>query len=63
MARRVAKQGEKPKYRCRDCVHSYDWHEIAYDTGQPFMCRCPYYTEGKYCKFLNDPQCPKFVLK
>lgn len=50
-------------HRCRDCKHSYDWHEIAMDTGQPFMCRCSYYTDGKYCKFLNDYTCEHFEMK
>ena len=53
---------EEPKYRCRDCAHSYDWHEIGAN-GQPFMCRCKYYTEGKFCKFLSDHQCAHFLKR
>ena len=60
MAKKVI---ERPKYKCKDCKHSYDWHEIAMDTGKPFMCRCKYYTDGKYCKFLNDYQCNQFELR
>lgn len=51
---------EEVKRQCRDCVKSYDWHEISHDTGKPFMCRCPHYKDGKFIKFLNDPQCDKF---
>lgn len=61
MAKRVVK--EKPNHVCRECKHSYDWHEKANDTGLPFMCRCPHYTNGKFCKFLDDYQCAKFELK
>lgn len=32
---------EKTQYHCRDCAHSYDWHEIGAN-GKPFMCRCPH---------------------
>lgn len=60
MAKKVVKE---IKYRCRDCKHSFDWHEKAYDTGEPFLCRCKYYTNGKYCKFLNDYQCNQFELR
>ena len=59
----MAKKIIRTQYRCRDCKHSYNWHEIAADTGQPFMCYCPHYTEGKYCKFLSDNQSDKFELK
>lgn len=52
----------KPQHTCRDCEHSYDWHEKAYD-GSLFMCRCKLdeKTEyGKWCKFLSDSQCKHF---
>lgn len=48
---------ERPKYQCRHCANSYDWHEIGYD-GNPFLCRCPYKQQGgKFCIFLKDPAC------
>ena len=53
---------EKPKYHCCDCEHSYDWHEIGAN-GKPFMCRCPYYKDGKYCRFLSGPQCEHFKMR
>lgn len=56
---------EPPKYRCRDCVHSYDWNSKAYD-GHLILCRCPKdkKTEhGKWCKFLSDPMCEHFKLR
>ena len=28
-----------------------------------FMCRCPHYKEGKFSKFLDDPQCNVFELR
>ncbi|TYK34348.1 hypothetical protein FNJ59_07460 [Bacteroides pyogenes] len=62
MAKRVIKAKGVIKYRCIDCEHSYDWHEIGAN-GKPFMCRCPYYTDGKYCRFLNDPQCEHFKMR
>nr|DAD88329.1 MAG TPA: zinc-ribbon domain protein [Siphoviridae sp. ctnks32] len=63
MAKRVVKVKKATRYRCRDCKKSYDWHEKSNETGLPFMCRCPYYTNGKFCKFLKDPQCEHFELK
>lgn len=59
--RKAAKQ--EPQYTCGDCAHSYDYHEIGWD-GKPFLCRCPFYTDGKYCRFLKEPQCSNhFELK
>ncbi len=63
MAKRVTQAGVAPKYTCRDCKNSYDWHEKSYDTGLPFMCRCHYHHDGKYIKFLKDPQCEHFELR
>lgn len=62
MAKRTAKGIEKPKYRCRDCRHSYDWHEKN-RAGEFFMCRCPYHHNGKYIKFLSAPQCEHFARR
>lgn len=54
--RRQAAQ-EAPKYRCRDCAHSYDWQSRALD-GHMILCRCPFRKEGgKYLIFLSDYQC------
>lgn len=47
------------KYHCRDCKHSYDWHEKDYK-GEFFLCRCPFF---KYSKFLNKDHCEHFELK
>ena len=46
------------KYHCRDCKHSYDWHEKDYK-GEFFLCRCPFF---KYSKFLNKDYCEHFEL-
>lgn len=62
VTRQPAKADNSPKYTCRDCAHSYDWHEIGFD-GKPFMCRCQYYTAGKYCRFLKDQQCEHFQTR
>ena len=63
MARRVAPKREKPQYTCADCANSYDYHERGWD-GKPFLCRCPFYTGGKFSRFLSDPQCnDHFILK
>ena len=64
MAKRVLqkKQREQPKYQCRHCRHSYDWHEKNW-RGELFMCRCKFYKEGKYCRFLSDPQCEHFSIR
>lgn len=59
------KQPEAPKRRCRDCAHSYDWHDKAFNGGM-ILCRCPYderSKHGKFSKFLSDPQCDKFLKR
>lgn len=56
---------ELPKYRCRDCVHSYDWHSEALD-GHLILCRCPKDEKtkyGKWSKFLSDPSCKHFIKR
>lgn len=61
-AARRKKEPQKPQYTCRDCVYSYDWSGRAYD-GSLILCRCPYDDKsknGKFCKFLKDPQCERF---
>ena len=68
MARRTVttarrqKAQEKPKYQCRHCGHSYDWHERDWK-GEPFLCRCPYYKGGRFSRFLTDPQCEHFLIR
>lgn len=52
--RRVAK--EEPKHTCGECANAYDFHEIGAD-GKPFLCRCPFYTNGKFCRFIDEKQC------
>lgn len=50
-------------YHCKDCAKSYDWHSKALD-GHLILCRCPHKQEGgRYCIFLNDPQCEHFVKR
>ena len=33
MAKKVKAVAEKPRYQCKDCKHSYDWHSKALDVG------------------------------
>ena len=47
---------QQPVHHCRDCQHSYDWHELNY-RGEPFMCRCPYH---QWSRFLKHDYCDKF---
>ena len=50
-------------YHCKDCANSYDWHSKALD-GHLILCRCPHKQEGgRYCIFLNDPQCEHFIMR
>ncbi len=49
-------------FKCKDCKHSYDWQSKALD-GHLILCRCQYYSDGKWCKFLHDWQCDKFVKR
>lgn len=59
MAKKAVVTKQEIKYRCRDCVHSYDWHSPALD-GHLILCRCPHDAKtmhGKWCKFLSDPAC------
>lgn len=46
---------------CKDCVHSYDWHNVGAN-GQPIFCRCKYYTDGRYCKFLTKQGCREHFI-
>lgn len=62
-----AKKRQNPQTdkRCRDCARSYDWHSKALD-GHLILCRCKVDagTEfGKWCKFLHDYACEKFVQR
>ncbi len=57
MAKRV--QQKETKYHCRDCKHSYDYHENNWK-GEPFLCRCPF---CKFSKFLDKDYCNNFELK
>ena len=55
--RRNERAQERPKYQCRHCANSYDWHSKALD-GHLILCRCPYKQQGgKFCIFLKDPAC------
>ena len=48
-----------PKYTCRECVHSYDWHGVNYK-GEVFMCLCRI---SGYARLLSSKQCENFKLK
>lgn len=52
--RKAAK--EKPTHTCGECANAYDFHEIGAD-GKPFLCRCPFYTNGQFCRFIDEKQC------
>lgn len=47
---------DTPKGTCKDCKHSYDWHNKGAD-GSLILCRCPYH---KWCKFLSSDYCENF---
>lgn len=50
-------------YQCKDCANSYDWHSKALD-GSMILCRCPYKQDGgKWCIFLSQTACEKFILR
>lgn len=54
-----------PKRYCRDCAHSYDWHDKGHD-GQMILCRCPFDAKkeyGKYSKLLSDKECVHFKIR
>lgn len=53
---------EKPQYTCKDCKNSYGWCSKALD-GHLILCRCKYYTNGRWCKFLHDRQCEHFIKR
>lgn len=58
-----AKKPEAPKRCCRECAHSYDWHNRSFNDGHLILCRCPHDARsqhGKFCKFLSDPECEHF---
>lgn len=48
-----------PMHRCKDCKHSFDYHETGAN-GKPFLCRCKF---SKWDIFLNDPACKNFKLR
>lgn len=50
---------DEPQHTCGECGWAYDFHEIGAD-GKPFLLRCPYYTNGQYCRFVSDKQCSNF---
>lgn len=62
MRRRTTRNIQKTEFRCRDCARSYDWRDRGFD-GSLILCRCPFYTGGKWCKFLTDPQCEHFTRR
>ncbi len=46
----------KPTHKCGECRHAYDFHEIGAN-GKPFLCRCPYWKDGKFCRFIEEKAC------
>lgn len=60
-----AKQPDNPfpNKTCRDCAHSYDWHNRSFHDGHYILCRCIHDSKsqhGKFCKFLSDAACITF---
>lgn len=55
------KKIEKTMVRCIDCANSYDHFEIAYDTGQPFLCKCKCKEWGHF--LYKEQQCEDFIAK
>lgn len=58
MSKKTVKK-EEIRHYCRECKHSYDYHELDYK-GEPFLCKCPFF---QYSKFLNRDCCSKFEKK
>lgn len=52
----MAKKKGKEKDRCRDCVHSRDYHERNHK-GEFFLCLCDYQSRSM---FLNLDCCKNF---
>ena len=52
MAKRIVKAKSEPLLgMCRDCSHSYDYHEMTnYEPRRPFLCKCPF---EQWSQFLN----------
>lgn len=56
----MAKKKEvRPKYTCRDCAHSFNYHEKDI-YGNFFMCKCKFH---EWSKFLNHSYCENFDKK
>lgn len=56
------KQPSAPKPDCEKCRHAYDFNSKAHD-GRFILCRCKYYTDGKFCKFTRGDGCAKYWPK
>lgn len=53
----IQRQGKPEKHCCRDCAHSFDYHEPRV----PFLCRCPF---KQWSQFLDTPQfCNNFKTR
>ena len=67
MARKIYKpQPANATRKCRECQHSYDWHNSSIHNGALILCRCKYDERsgyGKFCKFLYDPACERFMAR
>lgn len=62
-ARATKPENSFPDKRCRDCAHSYDWHNRSFHDGHLILCRCPHDAKsqnGVFCKFLSDAACALF---
>lgn len=60
----MARRKEIPivEFRCRECALSRDWQRNS-NYGQPILCRCDYFKDGKFLHFLSDRSCKHFVKR
>lgn len=58
--RRSGQEEEAARHTCADCGNAYDWHSPALD-GHMTLCRCKYYTGGKWCRIATEKACGHFV--
>lgn len=61
MAKKNVEKLPFPGKHCSDCGHHYDEHSRAHDGGW-ILCRCPFKMDGgKYCIFMKQPACERFI--
>lgn len=61
MARKKVIKKEE-RHCCGECGNAYDFHSPALD-GTPTLCRCQYYTEGKFCRIVSERACEHFKIR